>query len=179
MKNKKLQNMCLTGLLAALIFVITRFLPPIPLGNQGYVNLGDSVIYLSVLLLPTPLACAAAAIGAALSDLTYGYVLWVIPTFIIKPLIVLCAKALSKHFACKDLMITLSGTVGVVGYYLAEVILIRFFIEGGAPWDTALVGAAASIWGNVLQAFASGVIFYILAKVLRKIPYFKEKLLVK
>lgn len=151
----------------ALVFVIARFLPPIPLGNQGYVNVGDSIIYLAAWMLPTPYAVAAGAIGAALSDLTYGYVMWVIPTLVVKALLVLTAKGLSFRSKYPVFMIALSGVTGVVGYYLAEVLLIRFFIEGGAGWSTAFVGAAVSVPGNILQGVASGVLFVVLAKVFK------------
>ncbi len=173
--NQKLFKICMTGLLGAMIFVVTRFLPAVPLGNQGYANLGDTIIFLSVLLLPTPYACIAASLGAALSDLTYGYVLWVVPTLIIKPLIVLCATLTARLLPrIRDLAIALSGLVGVLGYYWAEVLLIRFFIDGGDSWHAALIGAAAGVWGNLLQAVVCGVLFFILAKVARRIPSIKK-----
>ena len=177
MNRKTFRNLTLTGVLTALVFVVARFLPAIPLGINAYVNLGDTVIYLSVLVLPTPYAIAAGAIGAALSDLTFGAVLWVIPTLLVKALIVLTAKGLCKVSKHHDLMISLCGVVGVIGYYLAEVVLIRFFIVSDQmTWAAGVVGSAASIWGNVVQGLGSGILFYAFAKVLRRIPAIKKYL---
>lgn len=175
MKKNDLARWMTAAVFTALIFVTARFLPPVPLGNNGYVNIGDTFIYTAVLFLPTPLAVAAGALGAALSDLTYGYMLWVIPTLIVKALIVLVAKAGYKRVRFPGLWIVGSGVVGVVGYYLAEVLLIRFFIDGGAGWRAAFGGAAVSIWGNVLQAAVCGALFLILERMIRHIPYLKSK----
>ncbi len=176
MTRNNITRFTMTAVLTALIFVIARFLPSLPLGNSGYVNLGDTFIYAAVLFLPTPYAVAAGALGAALSDLTYGYALWVIPTLIVKTLIILLAKAGARRFRFPDLWIAASGVAGVIGYYLAEVILIRFFIDGGAGWRAAFAGAAVSIWGNVLQAVVCGALYYLLAKAARRVPYLKEKI---
>lgn len=57
------------ALFAALVYVGTMFSIPIP-GGQGYMHLGDSLNYLCAVMLPFPYSAAAAAVGAALSDIT-------------------------------------------------------------------------------------------------------------
>ena len=78
--------MVLTALCAALIAIFTAFIK-IPTGiNEGYVHLGDSLIYLSASLLPMPNALIAAAIGGALADILAGVSVWAPFTAIIKAL---------------------------------------------------------------------------------------------
>ena len=53
----------------------------------GYIHFGDAIIYLTATLLPAPYAIAAAAIGGGLADLLTAP-MWILPTIIIKMLIV-------------------------------------------------------------------------------------------
>lgn len=86
MKKLNVQKLTLCGVMAALVFVMTYF-PKIPVPvTGGYVHLGDGAIFLSVLLLG-PLGIPAAAVGSMLSDLIGGYMVYVLPTFLIKGLV--------------------------------------------------------------------------------------------
>ena len=72
--TKHIQLICVTGLFAAMIYVLTAWLH-IPTG-AGYTHAGDGLIYLAASMLPTPYAMAAGAIGAGglgATALTYGY----------------------------------------------------------------------------------------------------------
>lgn len=90
MKKLNVQKLTLCGVMAALVFVMTYF-PKIPVPvTGGYVHLGDGAIFLSVLLLG-PLGIPAAAVGSMLSDLIGGYMVYVLPTFLIKGLVALVA----------------------------------------------------------------------------------------
>ena len=80
--TKHIQLICVTGLFAAMIYVLTAWLH-IPTG-AGYTHAGDGLIYLAASMLPTPYAMAAGAIGAGLADLIGGYTVWVLPTIVIK-----------------------------------------------------------------------------------------------
>ena len=60
--TKHIQLICVTGLFAAMIYVLTAWLH-IPTG-AGYTHAGDGLIYLAASMLPTPYAMAAGAIGA-------------------------------------------------------------------------------------------------------------------
>ena len=84
----KTKKLTLTALLGALIFVATTFVRlPVPL-SSGYIHIGDAVIYLAACLLPKSYAILASVIGAGLSD-AIGFPVYVIPTIIIKALMVL------------------------------------------------------------------------------------------
>ena len=77
------------AMMAALIFAGTyTFKIPIAI-TGGYTHLGDCAIFVGVMLLGRKDGALAAALGAALSDLLSGAMLWVLPTFIIKGIMAL------------------------------------------------------------------------------------------
>ena len=58
---KKYKRMAVAALAAALIFLVVAFLQiPFPIGQGGYINIGDAFIFLFATLLPLPYAVAAA-----------------------------------------------------------------------------------------------------------------------
>ena len=75
---------------AALIFVLTAYLH-IP-SHTGYTHVGDAFIYMAASLLPTPYAIGASVVGAAMADALSGYVIWVVPTIIIKAITEMCIR---------------------------------------------------------------------------------------
>ena len=71
------------AMMAALIFAGTyTFKIPIAI-TGGYTHLGDCAIFVGVILLGRKDGALAAALGAALSDLLSGAMLWVMPPFLI------------------------------------------------------------------------------------------------
>ena len=84
MKNGKARCICLSALMAALIYVFTAFLH-VP-SATGYTHIGDAFLYLAGSILPAPFAAAAGAVGAGLSDVLSGYTAWAPWTVIIKAL---------------------------------------------------------------------------------------------
>ena len=142
-KKINVKQLTLCGVLAALVFVLTYF-PKVPVPvTGGYVHLGDGAIFLAALLLG-PLGIPAAAIGSGLADLIGGYMLYVIPTVIIKGLVALVGWKLYKKG---------SWVSAVVAFVLAEAVMVLgYFVFGcftsGAP------AAAAAILPNVKQGVA-------------------------
>lgn len=164
-ENIKTRNLVITALFAALIYVITSFLH-IPTGfNGGYIHLGDILIYLSAVLLPTPYAMISAAIGAGLSDALSGGMLWVLPTIIIKPVMVLFFTSKDNNIICKRNIsaIFFAGIVGWFGYYLAGAIISGNFI---AP--------LATFFMELIQPIVSGIIFLMLSYSLDRIKIRKR-----
>ena len=163
--QEHLKNLILAALFAAMVYVLTAFLK-IPT-HQGYIHIGDGMIYLAASLLPMPYAMAAGAIGAGLSDYLSGYAMWVLPTVIIKAVTVL---AFSRK---KDTIINVRNLIGIIpaiiicvgGYYLASGIMYGNF------------GAALSdIPTNLIQGVASAVLFVCLGFALDRMK-FKKKFL--
>lgn len=158
--SRSIKTYVFTAVFAALICLAITVIPSIPTAN-GYIHIGDSVIYLGACILPFPFGLAAASIGGALADLTKGYAAYVLPTAIIKPLNAACfcmaAKADRIIIGRSIAASVLSGLVTIVGYYITEVILY------GNP-----VAQLACLLPNAVQAGASCVIFILIGLALDK-----------
>lgn len=166
-QTTKVKYLTLTGLIAAMITIMTAYIGHIPFGaNGGYIHFGDSLVYLAGVLLPTPYALAAAAIGGGLADLMTSP-MWAPATIIIKMLMTL-------PFSCKSSKIitprnvfcaTLIGYfINHTGYFFAEYILFGSF-------STAFFGSI----GGVIQSGGSAIFFVIFGLALDKI-HMKAKL---
>lgn len=170
MKNKKrILNIAYTAIFTAIILLaISQIRISTGLG-EGYIHLGDSIIYLVACVLPLPYALLAAALGGALADITAGFAIWAIPTAIIKALNALpfaliykmskaqnSNKILNKQTAG---MPVISGIITVGGYFIAESILY------------SVASATLSIMGSCIQAVGSAIIYYIAAVALDKMNF--------
>ncbi len=79
-----IRTIIMTALMMALTTVATMIIQiPIPFTN-GYIHLGDSMVFLSVLVLGWKYGAIAAGMGSCLADLFVGYIHWVPWTFGIK-----------------------------------------------------------------------------------------------
>lgn len=165
--SNKTKNIVLTALFAAMICVTIAFIFHIPTGfNGGYIHLGDTFIYLAASLLPTPYAMIAAGLGAGLADTLTGGMVWVIPTIIIKPIMVLFFTSKEDNLLCRRniLALFMAGIVGCFGYYLAGAIISGNFI---AP--------LATLYLEAIQPIVSGIIFLVAVYAFDKIKI-KERI---
>lgn len=160
------KRLIFTAVFIALIFIATAYVLHIPAGN-GYIHLGDSLIYLAASCLPTPFAFAAAALGGGLSDLLTGFPQYLLFTIIIKPLNALCFTAKGAKLLTKRNLIApfASMLITVAGYYLSDV-----FLYGS--WVSPL----ATIPQSLIQAGGSLGVYLILAITLDKLD-FKRRVL--
>ena len=79
----KTNTIVMTAMMMCLILV-TTYTFKIPTPFQGYVHLGDAMIFLAVLVVGKKNGAIAAAFGSALADLMGGYVAFAPWTFVIK-----------------------------------------------------------------------------------------------
>lgn len=124
-RASKVKYITMTGIMAALITLMTAYICHIPVGvNGGYVHFGDSLIYLAAVLLPTPYALAAAAIGGGLADLLTAP-MWTVATVIIKMLITIPFTNKSKKIVTpRNVFATvIAYLISGLGYFVAEYIL--------------------------------------------------------
>lgn len=158
MGNNRVKSITITGMLAALIFLATWALH-VPAGlNGGYVHFGDALVYIAAALLPTPLAMAASAIGAGLSDLlSPGAAVWALPTVIIKSLC--CLPFISggeKLLNKRNILATLfAGLITIAGYFAATVVI-----------SGSVATAAVEIPLSAIQAAGSAACFVAIAAAL-------------
>ena len=174
--NKKngITNLILTALMIALVTVTTMSVRIPVVATNGYIHLGDCMIFLSVLLLGWKYGALAAAIGSAFADLFAGYVHYIPVTFVVKGIMAMCVgffieKALKKEFSKIKLYIMevigmiIGGFVMVFGYYIAESFMYGSFLT-----------PLASIPMNILQFIAGVIIATITVSYLYKTPFGKK-----
>lgn len=162
-KQEHLKNLVLAAIFAAMVYVLTAFLK-IPT-HQGYIHVGDGIIYLAASLLPLPYAMAAGAVGAGLSDYLSGYPMWVLPTIVIKMLTVVAFTYHKETIVNKRNLLALlpAAVLCVGGYYLASAMLYGDF---GA--------AVADVPTNLIQSAASSALFVFLGVALDKMSFKKR-----
>lgn len=137
-----------TSLMACLVLLGTiLFRIPIPM-TQGYVHLGDAMIYIGVLLLGKKHGAAAAALGSSLGDVLGGFAFWAPWSFIIKFAMAFTAGSLIEKKS-KVFSMVAGGLVMCVGYLIAERIMYGSWALAavGLPWNIGqfAVGIAVSL----------------------------------
>lgn len=158
-KSLNVKYMAMTGIMAALITLMTAYICHIPVGlNGGYVHFGDALIYLAAVLLPKPYALLAAAIGGGMADLLTAP-MWAPATIIIKMLITVpFTNKTAKTVTIRNVLATiLAYIISTLGYSVAEYILFGSF-------PAILV----SIMQNLVQSGGSAVVFIVLGLALDK-----------
>ena len=155
-EHQQLYRLVTAALFAAAIAVMTAYMLHIPIPTGGYIHIGDALIYLAACLLPLPYAVGAAAVGAGLADLLTAP-MWVVPTLIIKAIVVLPFTSRRTRILCPRNIaaIFISGLISPVGYGLAACVLL------GGP--NAFL---PQFLGTLIQAVASGAVFVVLALAL-------------
>ena len=100
--------------------------------------------------------------------------MYIIPTFIIKALLVLCFTHTAKKLLCKRNIIAVfvAAAITMVGYYIAEVIILALsspvgfteYLFSVPSWVSAL----NTLPGNAIQAGSSGILYLVLSAALDK-----------
>jgi uncharacterized repeat protein (TIGR04002 family) len=149
---------------AALSFAGT-FLLHIPAGfGGGYVHAGESCVFLAASVLPTPLAVAASAIGAGLSDLmTPGAAVWLLPTVLVKSLCCLPFSSKAEKILTRRnlLAVPAAAAVSLLGYGVATAVM-----------SGSIAVAAAEIPLSLAQSFAGAVGYIAVGAALDKTKLF-------
>jgi len=144
---------------AAVVCVATMVIHiPIP-ATAGYINLGDSMIFVSALLFGTKVGGIAGGVGSALADILLGYGSWAPFTLIIKGTEGLVVGHLGKKkdsVLWQTFAVLIGGIIMVLGYFIVEVVLY------GVP------AAAAELPGNLFQALSGLVIAIIIVTAVKK-----------
>lgn len=162
---KKVNYLVVTGIMAALITLMTAYICHIPVGtNGGYVHFGDALIYLSAAILPKPYALAAAAIGGGLADL-FTAPMWLPATIVIKMLIVLPFTDHSQKIVSirNVVAMVLAYFISGFGYFAAEYILFETI---SVFWISMLQ--------SLVQSGGSAVFFIVFGMALDKTGFKKR-----
>ena len=159
MDNLYTKEIAKCGLMAALTFIFTyTFKIPSP---NGYTHLGDCFVLLGVLVLGRKKGALAGGIGAALSDLLGGYMVWVLPTFFIKAIMAyvmgtIVEKVMPENKFNYIIGACIGGVIQIVLYTLVKVPLF------GAVY------AVTRMPGLTIQTISGIVLTVIIVSVLDK-----------
>lgn len=170
LERSSVATMVLTAMMMCMVVVMTMIIRiPIP-ATQGYIHLGDCMIFFSVLLLGWKWGAVAAGLGSAMADFFAGYMQYVPITLIVKGLMGLIMglalelavnRGLSKGKmkAMEIVSMIIAGFVMVAGYYVAEGILYGNFLT-----------PLASVPMNILQFVVGVVLATALYTAMEKTP---------
>ena len=169
-ERSAVSTMVLTAMMMCMVVVMTMIIRiPIP-ATQGYVHLGDCMIFFSVLLLGWKWGAVAAGVGSAMADFFAGYMQYVPITFIVKGLMALIMGLALEYAVRKKLgnkamkameiaSMVIGGLVMVAGYYVAEGFLYGNFLT-----------PLASVPMNILQFVVGVVLATALYTAMEKTP---------
>ena len=156
LQKDKIHLLTITALFAAAITVMTAYLLHIPIPTGGYIHLGDALIYLAACLLPAPYAAAAAAIGAGLADLLTAP-MWVLPTLVIKAVVVLFFSSKAERVLCRRNIaaVVIAGLFSPAAYALA-----------GCAMAGTMAAFVPQFLGTLVQGIGSGALFIVITPAL-------------
>jgi uncharacterized membrane protein len=122
---------------------------PFP-ATSGYFNLGDAIVVTTAIIFGPSVGALAGGLGSGLADLLSGYMLFVIPTTIIKGtegfVVGYLAERSDKNTLLRLIIAWLAGGVVLVGgYFVAEAFFLGLGVEA----------ASAEIIINIPQAIGS------------------------
>ena len=161
--SNKTLRIVLTALMAAMACVATMVIKiPIP-ATGGYINLGDSIVLLSGVVLGPVYGGLAAGLGSALADLLGGYVVFAPATFLIKALMAVAIGLIIRTYPKKQILrFVFAGIVSeiimILGYFAFEATIMGYGLA-----------AAGAIPGNALQGTTGIVIATMLMPILGKL----------
>lgn len=161
--NNKTKLIVLNGLMIALVCIATMVIQiPIPM-TEGYVNIGDSIIFItSILFGPIP-GMVAGGLGSALADILTGYSHWALFTLLIKGFEGYMVGIVVKKNTnlIKNVFAALLGVVIMVSGYL----IAGTFLQG------SFIVSLGSVPSNIMQGIVSMIIGIPLASYLLTIKY--------
>lgn len=173
-------NIALVGVLAACVFVLTKFISipiPSPLGKTA-LSLGNSMCVLSALLFGPLTGGLAAGVGNALVDLTdpaWAGEFWI--TFINKFLLAYVAGIMMHRvkIGSERTRIWLAGLLGSLTYcvlYLGKNIITGVYLKG-FTWDVAIVETLVgklpvSVVNGILATICAGFLYIVLKRPLER-----------
>ncbi|KAB3531638.1 ECF transporter S component [Alkaliphilus pronyensis] len=163
MRNESLQNLTIIGLLTALIAVSTMIITiPIP-ATEGFIHLGDSMIFLAAILFGSKKAGLSAGIGSAMADVLLGYTHWALPTLIIKGLMGYGVGVIANQENDNIL-----NTRNIIALTFGALCMVTGYFFTGAALKGSFAVALASVPANLIQGFGGAILFLPLGIALKR-----------
>lgn len=162
------KKMVYTALMTALVFISTYAIKvPVPF-TSGYIHPGDSMVFLSGLLLGPAFGAFAAGVGSAFADLLGGYTLWIVPTLIIKALMG-CIIGFITQYAQFKLRNVLAGIFG--GIWILFTTISLLFITQSTEGSSLFISILNGLSEESGMEMASSELIDLLAKTSHYLIY--------
>ncbi|MCF6464464.1 ECF transporter S component [Clostridium sp. Cult2] len=158
MEKNNLKLLVRYAVLIALTTIMTMVIHIPTVGTEGYLNLGDMVVFLAALTLGKKGGFIVGGFGSAMADLLLGYTHYAPITFIVKGLEGYIAGSLLETKVGKEKPIIATSIGGIFmafGYFIPEI-----FMYGK--------GAIASIPGNIMQGLLGAITSVVLYTALKR-----------
>ncbi|GFN35030.1 ECF transporter S component [Tepidimicrobium xylanilyticum] len=146
------------SVLMALTVVMTMVIHIPTIGTNGYLNLGDMVVFLAAFVLGKKGGFIVGGLGSALADLLLGYSHYAPITLIVKGLEGYIAGSLLEREIGKRKPIIATSVAGIFmafGYFVPEI-----FLYGK--------GAIATLPGNIMQGLLGAITSVVLYTALKR-----------
>ena len=153
-------TIAMSAMMAAMVTVTTYiFQIPVP-QTEGYINVGDAMVFTVGLVFGPVIGGFAGGIGSAISDLAGGYSYFAPVTLVVKGLEGTIAGLVSngKNFWRDVTAVSIGGIIMISGYFLAEAFLMGF----------GVAVASVEIPGNLFQVVFGGVVSIPISATVRK-----------
>jgi len=147
------------SVLIAMTTVMTMVIRIPSIGTNGYLNLGDMVVFIAAMILGKKGGLIVGGLGSSLADVLGGYAHYAPITLVVKGLEGFIAGAILETKIGKKYPIIATVIGGIwmaLGYYIAEI-----FMYGAK-------GALASVPGNIMQGLFGAITAVLLFKAILK-----------
>lgn len=167
-------KLALAAIFAALVFVVTSQVPPISIpATSGYFNFGETIIYITALVVGPLSGAFAGGVGSMLADVYLGFVYYAPGTFLIKGLegaiVGFLNSKLQNYISNRTTTALISVLIGgsemIIGYFFYQQLALGF------PLSAALL----EIPFNLVQMLVGLVVAIpVMHAVLRVFPQLKS-----
>lgn len=170
-KSLNTSETVLMGLMIALVYLAGSIIKIPSVG--GFVQMGDCMVFLSVIILGKKKGALSSALGMFLVDALGGYYIWAPFTFIIKGAMAYIAGTLLEKISQSMVInkyaisFVVSGIFMVIAYFFAGVI-ISGFLTDKIGLIQGFAFAAKDIAGNIIQVTTGIVVALILSPIITK-----------
>ena len=168
--NKMVYNVVLTAMMMCLVLLMTFIIRiPIP-GTHGYIHLGDSMVFLSVLILGWKWGAVAAAVGSALADFVGGFAIYAPVTLVAKGLMAVIVGLFIQQALKKGMSLVKIRIFEVIGMVIGGLLMVACYYGAETVMYGSWVVPLAGVFMNCLQFIVGAALAFLVAESLYKTP---------
>lgn len=162
-KKVDIRSIAQIAMMAAITCIATTFfrLPSL----TGYTHIGDSMVFIGVILLGKKKGIVSAATGMFLADVFAGYLIWSPFTLVIKAIMsgIVGLIAFRGNYEGKNALNNIAAFIAggvweLIGYLFAGVLIAKLTIGGINTLQAGLIISLKDVPGNVMQVIVGVVI---------------------